>query len=510
MVDADGTITATSTGGTVTATDSADRVLGSGRSIPQGSNSAWADRFDLVANNTRSDGSRVVGARATVESSINSNIPGSLRGKHATISHTHVHGSTANVIVSHDETGQLQFNVSIYDRSPIGPTGVIPEIYPYRYINTYEPSQDIESVTRTRRTITNHGMGAEWQVEELIHDYQAGGTLSVYVATDVQQSDMARDRTASVTNTGDEVVFSGGYDVPPGYDAIQFLVPGDRSLSGTLDAHQGQIHCPTGFECVFIKDHTSEGFYTTTSGPYLSSLQFVQPGQQPTREYVEPRNYGGTTAADYLAFGNWLYVPDDTTQQLEYDFGVFASGGDPFQVRHIEALAGTAIYEGDATGIYYVDKLGTNPIIGSFIAEVMLTAEFGTDSEIGRLSGEVSNFVFDGDVSSSLPATIALTSNVPDWIAEDSYTGVVQGETNIFGNARNQIQNLMEIYGQSGGWIEGLTSANLVGESWQGRWNAKFYGNGASPTDYPTSVAGVFGSSNNSSGLSGSFGAHRQ
>ena len=113
-VAADGTVSADSTGGMVTAMDSPGHVLASGRSIPQGSASAWADRFDLVANNRRSDGNNIVGAYHGYENSISSNIGSSSRGKHATISHTRYGGSTANVIVSHDENGQLQFNVSIY------------------------------------------------------------------------------------------------------------------------------------------------------------------------------------------------------------------------------------------------------------------------------------------------------------------------------------------------------------------------------------------------------------
>ena len=66
------------------------------------------------------------------------------------------------------------------------------------------------------------------------------------------------------------------------------------------------------------------------------------------------------------------------------------------------------------------------------------------------------------------------------------------------------------------GHIEGNTAASVAGEDWDGQWHGAFYGNGASPTDHPTGVAGIFGVSSpggddhSDSGLTGSFGAHRQ
>ena len=360
----------------------------------------------------------------------------------------------------------------------------------------------------------DHGLGTIWQVEELTSDYEDGGTLSVYIATDVQQSDMATDPTATATSNGDEILLGRTF-IPTGYDAVQIVLEGGDSLAGTISGFQStntiistSINCfssPNG-ECVLIKDHSGEDFYITGYGPYLSALEFVQPGQQPTRETVQPRRYGSVTAADYLAFGNWLYVPGDTTKNLDYDFGVFASGGEPFQVGHIEGLVGTATYEGDATGIYYVDRLATNPNIGSFIADVMLTADFGTSSEYGTVNGEVSNFVFDGDVSSSFPTEVDLTRNVNAFFAQ--VPELQQNQRNIIGIV-GYPYNISPAYtsGQPGGWINGLTAASVDGETWQGRWDGKFYGNGVSPTDLPTSIAGVFGSSNSSNGLIGSFGA---
>ena len=101
--------------------------------------------------------------------------------------------------------------------------------------------------------------------------------------------------------------------------------------------------------------------------------------------------------ADYLAFGHWLYIPEDATDADAYDFGVFASGGDPFEDlqssrvdRHRELLAGAA------AGMYYVNGLSSRPDVGSFTADVALTTDFGDGSATGFVNGELNNFTFEG------------------------------------------------------------------------------------------------------------------
>ena len=58
----------------------------------------------------------------------------------------------------------------------------------------------------------------------------------------------------------------------------------------------------------------------------------------------------------------------------------------------------------------------------------------------------------------------------------------------------------------------------MDGQNWYGSWSGAFYGNGTATTDHPTSVAGEFSSypwgdgnhNQRDTGLTGSFGAHRQ
>ena len=203
-------------------------------------------------------------------------------------------------------------------------------------------------------------------------------------------------------------------------------------------------------------------------------------------------------------------MPEDVTDADAYDFGVFASGGDPFDASNLAALTGTATYEGAALGRYYVNGLSAQSGSESFTADVTLTANFGNSSETGFISGDVNNFMFEGDVASSLPATVTLASRTRTITCPRA---LVFRRVRPTSSARPG-ETTSSLW--PGGHIGGVTEAIVAGVDWYGQWHGVFYGNGASPTDHPTSVGGVFGTSmgndNNQSdsGLTGSFGAHRQ
>ena len=216
---------------------------------------------------------------------------------------------------------------------------------------------------------------------------------------------------------------------------------------------------------------------------------------------MPPSVLGSAVSSDWLAFGYWLYVPKDVSNEDAYDFGVIASGGDPFEVANLGELTGTATYEGEATGMYYTSIVSNSPAVGSFTADIELMADFGTMSEYGTVRGEVNNFVFEGDVKSYLPTSLELTTYTYDQFGVNP-----QGSQNVFDRSWPTDPEAV-----AGGWIHGTTSATLDDETWSGNWSGAFFGNGAAPTDHPTSIAGAFGAVDHySNGLSGSFGAHRQ
>ena len=134
----------------------------------------------------------------------------------------------------------------------------------------------------------------------------------------------------------------------------------------------------------------------------------------------------------------------------------------------------------------------------------------------GTVSGTVSNFDWPEEVASSLPAMVTLTSD--NWPNEPAFyghnytgdeDGIVRGESNIF-DTNYRSSGYTHPAPWRGGHITGITNANVGETQWWGGWSSAFFGNGASPTDHPSSIAGTFISSDDTSGLSGGFGAHRQ
>ena len=178
---------------------------------------------------------------------------------------------------------------------------------------------------------------------------------------------------------------------------------------------------------------------------------------------------------DYLSGGVWLIVPDDATSASDYVFGAFADGSDPFLQSNVTAVQGTATYDGDATGVYSEEMAGSTEI-GYFNGDVTLTADFRSPSDLGTISGSITNFEVDGE-------------------ATDGRLDL--GTANI-GSANS-------------GFFKGSVTGSDDERAYTGHWGGQFFGNGE-PTGQPGSVAGTFGghSMDNAVNFVGAFGAHKQ
>lgn len=460
---------------------------------------ALANVIDLVANDNRQDafGNYVGGWRWRSHE---------IGAQQAAVSGTYRGGQYVSAIVSHDDDGQLQHNVAVFQQNALQASD--PWIGVGRYISTYEAPEALEGVTNSVRSIADHGLGLEWQATELTADYENGGTLSIYVATDVQPSDGSQDPYQLGTEIDYNIELPGAPALPADQDFIAVWLSDGGTIEGTLNGNAGTFSCANIDGCTFSDDHTPGNYIVDDPG-----VSFTPDGG--TAQSVTPRIPGTVPNADYLAIGHWLYVPEDVTDSVNYEFGVYASGGDPFEVTYLAPLAGTATYLGDALGMYYVDGLSDDPTVGSFTADVELTADFGDNSETGFISGEVRNFEFEHDVASSLPATLNLSSDPYSYLSTNF--GVPEDSTNIFDTAWSG-----ENAPYPGGFIAAEATASADGQNWYGEWHAAFYGNGLATADippsyveHPTSVAGTFNVSTFDDykrvdrGLAGSFGAHR-
>ena len=186
-------------------------------------------------------------------------------------------------------------------------------------------------------------------------------------------------------------------------------------------------------------------------------------------------DYEGENDTDYLAGGIWVFAPDTATSLADYEFGAFVDGNDPFTSTNVMPLTDTATYEGDATGVYSDRTAGRNYFVDALAS---LTANFGTNSGLGTISGTIHTIEEDG---------VPITGNPV----------VTLGAANLT-NANH-------------GFFNGNTSMTFDGDTYTGKWGGQFYGNGESDGQ-PGSVAGTFGgaTANDDYSFVGVFGAYKQ
>ena len=167
---------------------------------------------------------------------------------------------------------------------------------------------------------------------------------------------------------------------------------------------------------------------------------------------------GSVQDADYLAGGIWVWVPPDATSVDDFHFGAFVDGNDPFQQANLAALTGSATYTGDATAVYSYQPTERNYFVDG---DVRLTADFGDASNLGSISGAITNIRGEGPSAG--------------W-----YDGVsVRLGTAPIGSANS-------------GFFTGDTSTSGTDSAFTGKWGGQFYGN-AGVGAAPGSVAGTFG-----------------
>ena len=214
-------------------------------------------------------------------------------------------------------------------------------------------------------------------------------------------------------------------------------------------------------------------FYRSLGAAEAESLGLPGAGDIWVDVYTD---YEGSNDTDYLAGGIWVYAPDDTSSLEDYEYGAFVDGNDPFTQGNLAGLTGTATYSGPATGVYADVPENTNYF---FEASATLTADFGDGSQLGTIEGSIHDARIDG---LRVPTDPSLNLNSADIGSADS------------------------------GFFTGTTSMSFDGDTYTGQWGGQFYGNGASSTDAPGSVAGTFGAAtaDENKSVLGVFGAYRQ
>ena len=284
-------------------------------------------------------------------------------------------------------------------------------------------------------------IGETWERDE---DAGSGGSAAplVVLGYDFEMlakanSEIKADAVASVVAAarGTGEILSGSMVAQHGGAIPAEIVPDDRATGLTVLMHDGgKVGSPKATR----QGH--EGVeWKTVSAPVQ------QDGRAVTRETYVVR-YGdiGTPAKDgndagYLTWGFWMQF-DGSRQTFDaadaVTAGVFVEGTDPASFEAVAEFTGTAVYEGEATGLY-ADADG----VSHFDASVSLAADFGggtaepvTDGQgreqhsAGRIWGTISDFHIDG---TPVPGIVFLEESaiVRDGTDEGGRAAVFSGTT---------------------------------------------------------------------------------
>ena len=356
-----------------------------------------------------------------------------------------------------------------------------------RFIDTSRAGDGHPNVMTTTQEIEGHGLGVGWQGMQATKTYDGGGHLKIDLYTDAEASD-----NPARANVRDEFQHDIAFEViqplPKDRD-YQWFNLGSVALPGTLDGVPGHFTCADGH-------HPDCGFGTSPDNPErydvatLNDVIFTPDDGSAPITLDAPGRRGGVPVADYLSLGAWQYVPEDVTDVAAYEVGMFVTAGDPFAAGGLTALSGTAQYAGKAVGLY-----ANKRDVEDFSADVELTADFGSDADLGTLAGRVFNISLQSGAPSPLEEIGLSSEHWIDWIPGAQEHNIREGPPWNVG--------AVIAGGETVGWIEA--------EGWDGFWAGLFAGNGNTPTDHPNAFAGTFTATrDNEESFAGSFGTHRE
>jgi hypothetical protein len=150
-------------------------------------------------------------------------------------------------------------------------------------------------------------------------------------------------------------------------------------LSGTFHGAAGQYTCTATDEGQCVSNEDDNGVRLTGAGGW----EFTP----------APGAMVSVADSTYLHFGWWLHKSSDGPEVV-----VFHGVTEPAaSAEEIAALSGTATYSGAAAGKYAIDPVapGTYASGGHWTADASLTADFGTETTEGTITGTIDGFMTD-------------------------------------------------------------------------------------------------------------------
>ena len=264
-------------------------------------------------------------------------------------------------------------------------------------------------------------------------------------------------------------------------------VQANGSFPGTFDGAAGVYTCTDGGGCTLTYD--SERNVMGVSG----DMHFT-PDADETVLATDP---------DYMYFGYWLRESEDRDGDPTFEVAGLYGGADPSGISDVQNLEGSATYEGSATGLYVRRWTDANNMVvrrraGQFTADALLTANFGGDTVPAA-----DHYSISGTISSFMAGGRALD---PNWRLALRRAEFGSGAT-------------LGLHNDFSGGTQDVDGNDMFGTAAEGDWNGRFFGevevDNDSGTDgnqstLPSGVAGSFDGHFNNGDVIGAFAVDRQ
>ena len=281
-----------------------------------------------------------------------------------------------------------------------------------------DPAPEVEA---TDTEVATQGV---WKGTELTGGRMTPSTVVVYTDVEANESMPFDDVYADATDADG--------DLTMGANATTSAASYVPLISAPAFMHAGQKdHAPdaTGTDNVVVRlpgtFHGASGQYTCTAAAANECVSHeddngvrLTVGGSAVWEFVPGPNAMVSVAdGTYLYFGWWLYEDSDGPEVDAFH----GATGSPEAIVEADftALSGTATYSGAAAGQYAIDPVapGTYASGGRWTADASLTADFGSETTNGMISGTIDNFMTDNgaeDWSVSLGETALLATGAFD------------------------------------------------------------------------------------------------
>ncbi len=291
-----------------------------------------------------------------------------------------------------------------------------------------------------------------------VYDLDAAGNLAIVAAAD------ANPHVALISASA--FTHAGRVNHDPDPDATDDVA----RIRGTFNGAAGEYRCTAA-------SATACGSIESSAGVRLAGTWVFDPDSGAMATMQDP---------SFAYFGWWLN--SGTTEGVEAGVfhGVTDGTGDDALLgapTDIAALGGTATYNGAAAGQYAINPGLSDAHGGHWTADATLTADFGSETENGSISGMVDNFMAGG--------------RAMDWTVALGETNFTDG-TAVFASAGDGTTTADDDVVWTVGGVAGAESG-----SWSGGLR------GAGDNGVPTVATGMFTAMHGTVGhIMGAFGAH--